>query len=268
MGVHSEAQKARPSGRGGRGPEPKAARVPAAISALMACLFSLSFVPGPGPHARAGAQGLDKPVAAETRASSDSSFSYRFENPRFVIPLLEVDVSADGSGQVRFKRGESDEIIDFNLKLSPSTLARIRELLDSSHFFDSTEEYQSKRDFSYLGWMTISARQGGRERTVRFNHTANLEMKELADIFRAIGTQGMHLFNIETSQEYQPLDLPGQLQALENDLRLQRVAEPDRMLSVLREIAGNDTAPLIARNHASRIVSAIEKKKFKSMLDK
>ncbi|HKG23861.1 MAG TPA: hypothetical protein VKC34_18305 [Blastocatellia bacterium] len=236
------------------------------LAALVLC--SLSLLPGPLARAQGFAHGFTQSSAAEAPGLAESSFSYKFENPRFIIPLLEVDVSADGSGQVRFKRGESDEIIDFNLKLTPATLARIRRLLESSRFFGSSEEYQSKKDFSYLGWMTISARQGERERTVRFNHTTNLEIKELADLFRAIATQGMHLFNIETSQQYQPLDLPGQLQALEDDLRLQRVAEPERMLAVLREIAGNDTAPLIARNHASRLVSAIEKKKYKSMQDK
>jgi len=234
------------------------------LAISISCLFSFAPLLG----AEALAQGVVQNGVAETPSGSESSFSYRFENPRFIIPLMEVDVASDGGGQVRFKRGESDEIIDFNLKISPSTLVRIRQLLNGSNFFTSNEEYQTKRDFSYLGWMTISARQGERERTVRFNHTENLEIKEMADIFRGIATQGMHLFNIETSQQYQPLDLPGQLQALENDLRLQRLAEPERMVPVLREIAGNDSAPLIARNHATRIVSAIEKKKFKSVMDK
>lgn len=223
-----------------------------ALSVSMACLFAAP--------SRARAQGSP----GDDPAPKDAAFSYKFENPRFVIPLMEVDLDAEGRGQVRFKRGESDEVIDFNLKLMPSTLARIRQLLESAQFFTSAEEYQSKKDFSYLGWMTITARAGERQRTVRFNHTLSLEMKELAELFRAIATQGMHLFNIESSQQYQPLDLPGQLDALENDLRLQRIAEPEQMLPVLREIAGNDTAPLIARNHATRIISAIEKKKYKS----
>ena len=257
MGGHFKAQMPRSSSRARGGFRLNAARGLLAISALISC--TLSFAHLSGPEARA--QGIDQKIAAAAAAPPDSSFSYKFENPRFIIPLMEVDLAADGSGQVRFKRGESDEIIDFNLKLMPETLARIRQLLDASHFFGSGEDYQSRKDFSYLGWMTISARQGERERTVRFNHTENQEMKELADLFRSIATQGMHLFNIETSQQYQPLDLPGQLQALENDLRLQRIAEPERMIAVLREIAGNDTVPLIARNHATRIASAIEKKK-------
>ncbi|HXG92619.1 MAG TPA: hypothetical protein VNN73_09645 [Blastocatellia bacterium] len=200
----------------------------------------------------------------DTSASAAMSFFYRFENARFYEPLIEVDVGPDGAGELRFRRGESDEIIDRKFKLLPATLARIRELIAASRFLDSNEEYQDKKDFSHLGWVTLTARAGGRERTVRFNYTINAEIRELADIFRGIATQEMRLFDIDTAQQYQPLDLPKQLEILESDLRLARVTEPEQMLSVLKEIAGDDTQPLIARNQAKRIADGIAKGKFKS----
>ena len=197
-----------------------------------------------------------------------ASYSYRFENTRFYIPLIEVDLDWMGSGELRFKRGESDEIIDRKLKLLPATIARIRELYNRTRFLTSNEDYQEKKDFSHLGWTSLSMRQGERERRVRFNYTTYLDIKELADIFLAVATQEMHLFDIETSQQYQPLDLPRLLDVLENDLRGQRVAEPEQMLAALNEIAGNDTQALIARNHASRIADNIKKGKFKSPIKK
>jgi hypothetical protein len=205
--------------------------------------------------------------ANESKPEADldaASFGYKFENTRFYIPLIEIDVSSDGSGELRFKRGESDEVIDRKLKLLPTTVARIRELYDRARFLASDDDYQDKKDFSHLGWKSLYMRQGGRERKIRFNYTTNLEIRELTDIFLAVATQEMHLFDIETSQQYQPLDLPRLLDALENDLRGQRVAEPEQMLAALKEIAGNDTQPLIARNHATRIADSIKKGKFKS----
>ena len=150
----------------------------------------------------------------------------------------------------------------------PSTFARIRQLYEITRFLDSSEEYQDKKDFSHLGWVSLSARQGQRERLAKFNYTTNKEITELSDIFRGIATQEMHLFDIETSQQFQPLDLPSLLDALESDLRLQRVAEPEQLIPVLREISGNDTQPLIARNHATRIIDSIKKGKFKSPVKK
>jgi hypothetical protein len=210
-------------------------------------------------------QGSKAARTSEPVAESDgASFGYKFENTRFYIPLIEVDLSSDGTGELRFKRGESDEIIDRKLKVLPATIARVRELYERARFLTLEKEYQDEKDFSHLGWVSLYMRQGARERKVRFNYTPNLEIRELADIFRAVATQEMHLFDIETSQQYQPLNLPRLLDVLENDLKGQRVAEPEQMLAALQEIANNDTQPLIARNHAARIADSIKKGKFKS----
>ena len=202
--------------------------------------------------------------AANDGNMAAASFGYKFEGPRFWLSLIEVDLAADGSGEVRFKRGESDEIINLDFKLMPETIARIRQLYSESQFLNSNEDYQTKKDFSHLGWVTLSARQGEQERKARYNYTENKAIYELGLIFRAIATQEIHLFDMETAAQYQPLDLPRQLESLENDLRLHNIAEPDRLLQPLRDLAGNDAVPLIARNHAGRIIASIEKKKYKS----
>ena len=206
--------------------------------------------------------------AAAVTAQPDASYGYKYEGPRFYVSLIEIDLAADGSGEVRFKRSESDEVITLKVKLLSETLARIRQLYSDSQFLGSSEDYQSKKDFSHLGWITLFASEGERQRKARFNYTHNGLINELALIFRAISTQEMHLFDIETATQYQPLDLPRQLEGLENDLRLHNIAEPDRLLGPLRDLAGNDSLPLIARNHAGRIITSIEKKKYKSPMKK
>lgn len=210
------------------------------------------------------AQRLAAQEHATSAASGNVEFNYRFENSRFYIPLIELSLNLDGSGEVRFKRGESDDILDYKVKLLPATIARIRQLVSDSRFLTSEEDYQSKKDFSHLGWVTISVREGERERKARFNYTSHAEIKELSDVFRGIATQAMHLFDLELSSRYQPLDVPRLLEAIENDLRLAYIAEPEQMLAALREINGNDTLPLIARNKAKRIVTDITKGKYKS----
>ncbi len=202
--------------------------------------------------------------SGETPRASAAGFGYRFENARFYVPLMEIDLAPDGVGELRFKRGTTDEIIDLKLRLLPETMSRIRGLYDGISFLDSTEEYQAKKDFSHLGWMTIQASDGRRERKVRFNSTTNKQMKELADLFRSIATQQMHLFDLETAQQYQPLDVPRQLDALEADLRLGNIAEPEQITLALREIATGDTLPLIARNQANRMIADIRKGKYKA----
>jgi hypothetical protein len=212
--------------------------------------------------------------AAAAQAASDSapggawSFNYKFENKRFYIPLIEIEMGADGAGTLRFQRGESDDMLDRKFKLRPATLARIEQLFETTRFLSSEEDYQSAKDFSHLGWMTIGARRGDRERKTRFNYTTNADIKELAEVFRGIATQEMDLFDIETSEQYQPLDVPRLLDSMENDLRLNRITEPERMLAKLQEIAANDSQPLIARHKATQMATDIKKGKFKSMMRK
>jgi hypothetical protein len=200
--------------------------------------------------------------------AAEVSFSYRFENPRFYIRVIEIDIDSNGIGQLRFTRGESDEILDSKIKLLPATVSRIRTLFKVTGFLGSHDEYQAEKDFSHLGWVTLSEKEGPRGRKTRFNYTKNAEMKELADIFRGIATQEMSLFDIENAERYQPLDLPKQLDLLENDLKLERISEPERLLAALTEIAADDTQPLIARNQAKRIIDQIRKGKYPSPVKK
>lgn len=196
--------------------------------------------------------------------NGSAAFGYRFENKRFDISLIEIDLKADGTGELRFKKGESEDIIDRKVKLLMSTGARIRWLLDTTQFLSSEENYQDKRDFSHLGWHEIWQREGGRERNARFNYTTNLRVKELTDIYLGIANQEIDLFSLETAIQFQPLDVPRLLEMLENDLKLERIAEPESLLKPLQDIQIDETMALIARNHARRMVQDIKKGKFKT----
>jgi hypothetical protein len=200
--------------------------------------------------------------------TGEASFSYKFENPRFYVRIIEIDVDSNGVGEVRFTRGESDEVLDSKIKLLPATASRIRTLFKVTDFLGSRDDYQAEKDFSHLGWVTLVEKQGSRKRETRFNYTKIPEIRELGEIFRGIATQEMSLFDIENAERYQPLDLPKQLDLLENDLRLERITEPERLLAALKEIAGDDIQPLIARNQAQRLIDQIKKGKFKSPIRK
>ena len=220
----------------------------------------------------APSQGLARPRSpqhlADGSASRDMSYSYKFENPRFDLRVIEIDLNSNGTGELRFTRGTSDEVLDCKVKLLPATIARISSLFEASGLLASNTEYQDKKDFAHMGWVTLGARRGTLERKTRFNSTSNIHIKTLGEIFRAIASQEISLFDIENAERYQPLDLPRQLETLANDLRLERIAEPERLLAALNEIAADDIQPLIARNHARKIIEDIKKGKFKSPVKK
>jgi hypothetical protein len=243
-------------------------RLPVVLLMLSFAASSLFAGPKPQSKKRAPFAGQKLEAIKEPSPADDLSFTYKFEGPRFYLRIIEIDLGSSGAGDLRFTRGESDEVLDSKINLQPGTIARIRQLFELSDFLGSETSIQDKRDMSHLGWITIGAKQGSRERKVRYNFTTNPHIKELQDIFLGIAWQEIALFDMDNAERYQPLDLPKQLEILENDLRLERIAEPTRVIAPLKEIASDVSQPLIARNHAKRIIDAINQGKFKSPVKK
>lgn len=190
----------------------------------------------------------------------DSMFRYLFENDRFTTPRVEVEFNRLGSGRFRFVRKDGQDIAN-NLQVSAALAAQIQALLEEVRFLDSNEDYQYKKDFSHLGQMTLTVRHGGRERTATFNYTSNPALNRAIEIFRNIATQETRVFELETVRANDPISTPAQMRLLENELRSRHIAEPQRLLPLLQDIKMDESVPLIARNHADRLITMINKSK-------
>ncbi|NOT60084.1 MAG: hypothetical protein HOP19_07650 [Acidobacteria bacterium] len=193
--------------------------------------------------------------------SAKTYFRYVFVNERFTIPRLEVEFDGAGAGQYTFKRKDLDEITN-KLKISNSLLAQINTLFDEAGFLNSQASYQHKKDFSHLGTMTITLKRSGQERSTTFNYTDNEPMARLAEIFRNIATQEMRVFEIENTRQSDPISTPAQMRQLESELKGKHIADPAQLLPLLKDIQQDEGIPLIARNHAGRLMQMIQKNKF------
>jgi hypothetical protein len=212
----------------------------------------------------------NSPLIAQTRSENtglngnerESTVRYRylFENDRFTTPVQEVAFDGQGRGQFRFKRKDSAEIIN-KLEVSPTILSQVQALFDAMNFLASNEEYQHKKDFSHLGKMTITLSSNGKERTVSFNYTANQNMTGLTQIFRNIATQETRVFELDAVRTSDPISTPVQLRYLDNELRSKTIADPQRFIPILKDIQMDEGIPLIARNHAERLLQLIRKGK-------
>lgn len=195
-----------------------------------------------------------------TGASDIAHYYYRFENPKFDIPRVELEFDGTGKGRFSFHRKEATEVVTSPLELLPDTLQKIRGYLETLRFLDSSETYQGERDASYLGTATIGVRQGSKERHVSFNFTRNETMRELAALLRSITHQEYRVFLIELARRHEPLDLDKQLLSLESELRNGWLAEPVKLLPLLRELRDDDNVLLMVRRRADRLIRQIEKK--------
>lgn len=199
-------------------------------------------------------------IATSRAVGSTPHYQYLFENERFTTSLVEVQLDATGKGRFRFQKKDSEEITN-DLAVSPGLINQIQSLFDELHFLETTEDYQYKKDFSHLGKVTLKLSKDGRQRSATFNYSSNPTINQLTDIFRNIATQETRVFEMETTRELDPISMPAQLRFLEAELRSKQIAEPHRLVPMLLKLKVDESVPLIARNHADRLLKMIEKGK-------
>jgi hypothetical protein len=192
--------------------------------------------------------------------ASETKYSYHFDNEKFTTPHMEISFDAAGKGEFKFKKKDSDEMVN-KLEVSTTILAQINSILSEVGYFESNENYQHKKDFSHLGTITIDIAKSGKHRKVIFNYTENIAMNRLANIFRNLATQETRVFELEAIRQNDPISTPAQLRYLESEMKSKNIADPERFTPILKDINQDESVPLIARNHAKRLLDQIQKPK-------
>ena len=198
------------------------------------------------------AKNNDKPL-------SSAKFVYEFSQPEFPVSRITIEHDANGLGRITFERVRQEVPIVEPLELSETALARIWGLWQTLRFLDSTENYQSDRQYPHLGTMRLSMVEDKRKRTAEFNWTKNPKAHELITEYRRIADQAILVFDISVARETQPLNGPKLMEELEIQLRRNGLSDPKQLLPLLKDITSDEHLPLMARNHAARLIKKIEK---------
>ena len=141
------------------------------------------------------------------------------------------------------------------------TLDKINGALAALDFLNSKEDYQYEKDYSHLGNITFRLKKNDHQREVHFNYTTNKNAMALADEYRRIGNQVIWVFDMNLARENQPLDAPRQMDALQSYMDRGEISDPSQLVPFLQAFTNDERIPLIARNHAARMIKQIEKQK-------
>lgn len=188
-------------------------------------------------------------------------FSYEFTQKEFFTSRIVIEHDANGKGEITFERKSAGEPITDPIEISTEVWARIKSLWDGLNFLDSTTDYQTDKQFPHLGTMRLKMKQGTKERTAEFNWTNDKKASELVNEYRRIAEQAMFVFDINLARDVSPLETPKLMNNFADMLRRNAVSDPKQLLPLLRDIYVDERLPLIARNHANRLVKQIEKSK-------
>jgi len=207
-------------------------------------------------------------VSADPHIAADNNVKagpvthiYEFTRPGFSYSPVRIEHDDDGRGKITFQKDGYDEVISDPLSLSPITISRLQEIFAALDFLNSTEDYQFESDYSHLGNVSITLRKNGRERTAKYNWTVNKHARELSEEYRRIANEYTWLFEFGVARVNQPLRTPGMMDALDGYLRRNEIPDPPHLLPYLTQLSSDERLPLMARNHALKLIKNIEKSK-------
>ena len=200
--------------------------------------------------------------ANNTAAVSNSpAYSYEFDRPGFTYPNILIEHDDNGKGKISFKKDGAEDFLTDPIQLTAVTLEKLRAAFTALNFLDSAESYQYPKDFSNMGNVTITLKRDGRSRTAKYNWTDNKDAKFLYEEYRRIGNEYIWKFEITIGRENQPLQTPGLMDVLDTYIKQNEISDPTHLLPFLTELSTDERLPLMARNHATKLIKQIEKAK-------
>jgi hypothetical protein len=191
--------------------------------------------------------------------SDKTRYLWEFQQPQFVVNHIVIEHDTLGRGKVSFDRKAEEQTVVEPVELSAGVLEKIDRLWRALNFLDSKENYQASKNFAHLGTYKLGMNDGERERTTEFNWSDNSDAWNLAQEYRRVADQAILLFDINIAREMQPLNTPGLLTYMESLYNRNALSDPKQLVPLLRELRTDEHIPLIARNHADRLLKKIEK---------
>jgi hypothetical protein len=196
---------------------------------------------------------VENPKPAES-----THYTWEFNQPQFVVSHIVIEHDSLGHGTVTFLQHNETPIVE-PVQLSTAAQRRIFNLWTELRFLDSDENYQAAKNFAHLGVYKIGMDDGKRHRLVEFNWSDNKTAWALINEYRHAADQTILVFNIKLAREMQPLNAPQLMAELDSMLTRNELSDPHQLVPLLTELRTDEHIPLIARNHADRILKKIEK---------
>jgi len=203
-----------------------------------------------------GAPVNPKPVE-DKKPRDATTYSFEFSQKDFIVNHIVITHDALGRGKISFERKDEKTPIVEPVELSATAMRRIFRNWTELRFLDSSENYQASKNFAHLGTYKIGMDDGKRQRKAEFNWSENKAAWTLANEYRRVSDQAILIFNIKLAREMQPLNAPSLLNEMDSLLKRDGLSDPQQLVPLLNELRTDEHIPLIARNHADRILKRI-----------
>jgi hypothetical protein len=186
-----------------------------------------------------------------------SQFTFCHDNSRGPYESQCVQLDAEAKGEIRFKRREA-ETVNLPIELSPRGREKFLALLAATNYLERPETFESGRKIADLGPKRLSIELPSGKREGTFNYSLRKDVADLAAFFQALINQETLSFDIANAIQFDRLGIPKRLETVENELRANRIADPERLIPLLERIEKGQQIVNYARAHAGKIKKQIQ----------
>ena len=189
-----------------------------------------------------------------------SSFTYCHDNTRGPYETQCIQLDANAQGTVKFKRRGAETVLD-SILLSTAARQKFLTLLAATNYLEHPETFESGKKIADLGakHLTIETPAGKRDGT--FNYSMRKDVTDLSNFFEGLLNQETLSFDITNAMQFERLSIPKRLEQLQNELKGNRISDPENLVPLLDKIQANQQIMNYARSEAGKIKQGIQTKK-------
>lgn len=186
-----------------------------------------------------------------------SSFTYCHDNTRGPYETQCVQLDAEAKGEIKFKRREADTVA-LPIQLSATAREKFASLLAATNYLERPETFESGKKIADLGAKRLIVELPAGKREGTFNYSLRKDISDLSTFFEGLLNQETLLFDITNAIQFERLSIPKRLDQVENELKSNRIADPEGLIPVLERIEKDPQIINYARSHAGKIKSQIQ----------
>ena len=189
-----------------------------------------------------------------------ATFTYCRENSRGLYELQCVQLDPDAKGEVRFKRRDADTV-NVRIQLSPAARDRFAVVIAATNYLEHGDTYESPRKVADLGRKRLTVEMPSGRREATYNFSDRKEVMDLTAFFEALINQETIGFDLDNAIQFERLSIPKRLDQIENELKSNRIGDPDRLIAMLQKIEADQRVMNYARAQAGKIIKQIQTRK-------
>ena len=131
-------------------------------------------------------------------------------------------------------------------------------LLAATNYLDHPETFESGKKIADLGAKRLTIEMPGGNREATFNYSLRKDVTDLSAFFEGLINQETLGFDIRNAMQFEKLSIPKRLEQVENELKANRISDPDRLIPMLERIEADQQIVNYARMQAARIKKRIQ----------